>query len=71
MQPLRSGRKRLRLRAVPEIVFKFDETPQKAAHIEDLMNKIKAENPGTDEMPRIKDLPNEIKAEQPDTDENP
>ena len=49
--------KRLRLRAVPEIVFKFDETPQKAAHIEDLLNKIKAEKPETDE--------------KPDTDENP
>ena len=49
--------KRLRLRAVPEIVFKFDETPQKAAHIESLLNKIKAEQPVTDE--------------KPDTDENP
>lgn len=49
--------KRLRLRAVPEIVFKFDETPQKAAHIESLLNKIKSEQPITDE--------------KPDTDENP
>ncbi len=62
--------KRLRLRAVPEIVFKFDETPQKAAHIEELMNKIKAETPGIVE-PRIKDLPNEKRAEKTDTDENP
>ena len=43
--------KRLRLRAVPEIVFKFDETPQKAAHIENLLNKIKSEKPETDENP--------------------
>ena len=44
--------KRLRLKAVPEILFKFDETPQKAAHIEDLLNKIKSENNATDENPR-------------------
>ncbi|HNW45019.1 MAG TPA: ribosome-binding factor A [Elusimicrobiales bacterium] len=49
--------KRLRLRAVPEIVFKFDETPQKAAHIEKLLNKIKSERPDPDE--------------KSDTDENP
>ncbi len=36
--------KRLRLRAVPEILFKFDETPQKAAHIESLLKKIHDEN---------------------------
>ena len=43
--------KRLRLRAVPEIMFKFDETLQKAAHIEDLLNKIKSEPHDTDENP--------------------
>ena len=49
--------KRLRLRAVPEIVFRFDETPQKAAHIEDLLNRIKSEQPAL--------------SEKPETDENP
>jgi len=45
--------KRLRLKAVPEIVFKFDETPQKAAHIEDLFSKIRSENNAKDnENPR-------------------
>src|ERR1035437_979513 len=36
--------KRLRLKSVPEIFFKFDETTQKAAHIEDLFSKIRSEN---------------------------
>ena len=36
--------RRLRLRSVPEIVFKFDDTPQKAAHIESLLRKIKDES---------------------------
>jgi ribosome-binding factor A len=35
--------KRLRLRAVPEIVFKFDDTPAKAAHMESLLQKIRDE----------------------------
>ena len=55
--------KRLRLRAVPEIVFKFDETPQKAAHIEGLLNRIKAEQPAAEENP--------VTDEKPDTNENP
>jgi len=33
--------KRLRLKYIPEILFEFDETPQKAARIEELLDKIK------------------------------
>lgn len=43
--------KRLRLKAVPEIVFKFDDTPEKASHIEKLLNKIRSEHDKTDENP--------------------
>ena len=43
--------KRLCLKNVPEIVFKFDETPEKAAHIEDIFKQIKSENDKTDENP--------------------
>lgn len=43
--------KRLRLKVVPEIVFKFDETPEKASHIEKLLNKIRTEHDKTDENP--------------------
>ncbi|PIU19237.1 MAG: hypothetical protein COT18_08565 [Elusimicrobia bacterium CG08_land_8_20_14_0_20_59_10] len=41
--------KKLRLKAVPQIFFKFDETPQKAAHIEQLMDQIRSETNETDE----------------------
>jgi ribosome-binding factor A len=41
--------KRLCLKSVPEIVFKFDETPEKASHIEDLFKQISSENDKTDE----------------------
>ncbi|MHB0996271.1 MAG: ribosome-binding factor A [Elusimicrobiales bacterium] len=43
--------KRLRLKVVPEIVFKFDDTPEKASHIEKLLNKIRSEHDKTDENP--------------------
>lgn len=36
-------KKRLRLRIIPNLVFKFDDTPEYAAHIEDLFTKIKSE----------------------------
>lgn len=44
--------KRLRLKAIPELVFKFDETPEKAAHIEDIFTRIRSENDETDANPR-------------------
>ena len=47
--------KRLRLKSIPEIVFKFDETPEKAAHIEDIFKKINSEHEKTDENPGPRD----------------
>ncbi|HBA60656.1 MAG TPA: ribosome-binding factor A [Elusimicrobia bacterium] len=44
--------KRLRLKSVPEISFKFDETPQKAAHIEKLLDNLRSEHDTTDENTR-------------------
>lgn len=41
--------KRLRLKNVPELVFKFDETPEKASHIEDIFSKIRSEHDKDDE----------------------
>lgn len=41
-------KKRLRLRVIPNLVFKFDSTPEYAAHIEDLFSKIKSEKKDTD-----------------------
>ncbi len=41
--------KRLRLKVIPEIVFKFDETPEKASHIEDIFKRIRSEHERTDE----------------------
>lgn len=43
--------KRLRLKTVPELVFKFDETPEKASHLESLFKKIHSENDKTDANP--------------------
>jgi len=43
--------KRLRLKVIPEIVFRFDETPEKASHIEDIFNKIRSEHDKTDANP--------------------
>lgn len=43
--------KRLRLKTIPELVFKFDETPEQAAHIEDIFNKIRSEHDKTDANP--------------------
>jgi ribosome-binding factor A len=47
--------KRLCLKSVPEIVFKFDETPEQAAHIEDIFKQIRSENDKTDENPGPRD----------------
>lgn len=44
--------KRLRLKAIPVIVFEFDETPKNAARIEDLLSKIHSEQKPKDENPR-------------------
>lgn len=37
--------KRLTLKVVPQVVFRFDETPQRADRVETLLNKISKENP--------------------------
>lgn len=47
--------KRLCLKNVPEIVFKFDETPEQAAHIEDIFKQIRSEHEKTDENPGPRD----------------
>lgn len=47
--------KRLCLKNVPEIVFKFDETPEKASHLEDIFKKIRSEHDKTDENPGSRD----------------
>ena len=36
-------KKRLRLRIIPAIMFKYDSTPEEAAKIETIFDKIKAE----------------------------
>jgi len=43
--------RRLRLKTVPELIFKFDDTPEKASHIESLFKKIRSENDKTDANP--------------------
>lgn len=43
--------KRLRLKNVPELVFKFDDTPEKASHLEDLFKQISSEDGKKDENP--------------------
>ena len=43
--------KRLRLKTVPEIIFKFDDTPEKASHLESLFKKIHSENDKNDANP--------------------
>ena len=43
--------RRLRLKTVPELIFKFDDTPEKASHIESLFRKIRSENDKTDANP--------------------
>jgi len=35
--------KRLCLKSVPELIFKFDDTPEKASHIESIMRQIRSE----------------------------
>jgi ribosome-binding factor A len=46
-----SLKKRLRLRVIPNLVFKFDSTPEYAAHIEDLFTRIKSEKNDAHENP--------------------
>ncbi len=43
--------KKLRLMSVPEIVFKYDETPEKASGLEKIFSKIRSEHDKTDENP--------------------
>ena len=43
--------KRLRLKTVPELIFKFDETPEKASHLESIFKKLHSENDKTDANP--------------------
>lgn len=43
--------KRLRLKVIPELVFKYDETPEKASHIEDIFKQIRSEHDKSDENP--------------------
>jgi ribosome-binding factor A len=43
--------KRLCLKNVPELVFKFDDTPEKASHIEDLFRQINSEDGKKDANP--------------------
>jgi len=52
--------KRLCIKNIPEIIFKFDETPEKAAHIEGIFKQIRSE---------IKAEPKPAKNDKPD--ENP
>jgi len=47
--------KRLCLKDVPEIVFKYDETPEKASQLEDIFKKIRTEHEKTDENPGSRD----------------
>lgn len=47
--------KRLRLKSMPEIQFKFDDTPEKASHIEGIFKQINSENEKTDENPGPRD----------------
>lgn len=42
-------KKRLRLRVIPAIVFKYDNTPEEAAKLEELFKKIQSESKGPDE----------------------
>lgn len=37
-------KKRLRLKVIPAIVFKYDDTPEKAAKLESLFDKIRSED---------------------------
>ena len=45
----RTFKKRLRLRIIPNLVFKFDWTPEYAARIEDLFTRIKSEKNDTND----------------------
>lgn len=47
--------RRLRLKVIPEIVFKFDGTPEKASQIEDIFRQIRSEHEKTDENPGPRD----------------
>jgi len=60
--------KRLCLKNIPELVFKFDETPEKAAHIESIFKQIR--NEGGAEKAGKKAKPDDS-ATNDKTDENP
>lgn len=47
--------KRLRLKVIPELVFKYDSTPEQASHIEDIFKRIRSEHDKTDENPGPRD----------------
>lgn len=40
--------KKLRLKSIPEIHFEYDDTPEKAAKIEELLAKVRAEREGNE-----------------------
>lgn len=49
----RSMKKRLRLKIIPNIVFQYDNTPERAGKIEELLKKINAER--ENDIPDSKD----------------
>lgn len=51
--------KRLCIKNIPEIIFKFDETPEKAAHIESLFTQIRSEGGAERHTPVKNDKPDE------------
>ncbi|OGR44764.1 MAG: hypothetical protein A2X35_05555 [Elusimicrobia bacterium GWA2_61_42] len=51
--------KRLCLKSVPEIIFKFDETPEKAAHIESLFKRLSSEDGEKPKRSETNDKPDE------------
>jgi ribosome-binding factor A len=59
-----SMRKRLRLKYIPNLMFRYDSTPAEAAKLEKLFRKLDSEKPaqGADEHPRDEDEGDEEKA---------
>ena len=51
--------KRLCIKNIPEIIFKFDETPEKAAHIEGIFKQIRSEGGAKPENSAKNDKPDE------------
>jgi len=41
--------RRLRLKSIPEIIFEYDDTPERAAHIEEIFKKIREEKSSVSE----------------------